>query len=425
MAALGTTFVLKWLDSWLLRKSATNSSGLQSGFPLMSMSFRMPYQGGGTPSIMIFSTMNAVVSTSPLKRLSYSQNILILSTTWTRKLGSFRQKLKFHARLFQRHAWAARTCKSLNSEKKAFTEFCLLADIQSLPVTGEDLCLYAVWLWITRRLKAPKSVRNYLSAVSTMHRRLDLPCHTASTYGPLGQLLSGLTRLARHTPRKALPITPIILANLLDSVSLTPSCPIQQFTLTTFKSLTLLMFLTMSRSSNMVPESRKKFDAEYLLKWENIQRVDDGIIITITKSKTNQFATNHHLIPLALSDDKKFCPVEALTRLSTMYGPEYLKSSNPVFLIPAPDGSFVPLKKSEYVAWLKKRLTQMGLPAEKYGMHSFRHGSVQQAILHEDNRILVQLASGHSSDAILGYAHVPPERRFRLSQKIVASLANL
>ena len=108
-----------------------------------------------------------------------------------------------------------------------------------------------------------------------------------------------------------------------------------------------------------------------------------------------------------------------------MYGPEHRKGSNPVFLIPTSDGTFVPLKKSEYVSWLKKRLTQMGLPAAKYGMHSFRHGSVQQALLHESNRVLVQLASGHSSDAILGYAHVPPERRFNLSKKIIASLALL
>ena len=256
-----------------------------------------------------------------------------------------------------------------------------------------------------------------------MHRRVELPCHTASTYGPLGQVLTGITRIARHKVRKALPITPPILANLLDSVPLTPSCPIQQNILTTFKSLTLLMFLTMSRSSNMLPESRKSFDPEYLLKWENIQRVSDGIIITITKSKTNQFAGNNHLIPLASSPDKKYCPVEALTRLAHMYGPAELQDTNPVFLIPSSDGSFVPLIKAEYVAWLKTRLRQMDLPAERFGMHSYRHGAVQEALLHESNRALVQLASGHSSEAILGYAHIPPERRFHLSQKLVASLA--
>ena len=312
----------------------------------------------------------------------------------------------------------------MNSERKAFLEFCQLADIQFIPITGEDLCLFAVWLWITRRLKAPKSVRAYLSAVRTLHRRLDLPCHTPSTYGPLGNLLLGLARIAQHKVRKALPITPVILSNLLDSLPRTPSCPIQNKTLTTYKALTLLMFLTMSRSSNMVPESRKKYDPEYLLKWGNIQRVKDGVIITITKSKTNQFFTKNHLIPLAESPVEKFCPVAALTKLASMYRPENLVDGSPVFLVPTDDGSFVPVRKAEYVSWLKARLRQMNLPAERFGMHSYRHGAVQQALLHEDNRILVQLASGHTSEAILGYAHIPPERRFQLSKKLVASLAS-
>ena len=361
--------------------------------------------------------------TSPLKRSSYVRLTLTTRITWAPKLGSFRQCLKFHVRLFQRHAWATRTCRSLNSEKKAFIEFCLLADIQTIPISGEDLCLYAVWLWVTRRLKAPKSVRAYLSAVRTMHKRLDLPCHTPSTYGPLGQLLTGLARLAQHKVRKALPISPVILSNLLDSVPRTPSCPLQQQTLTTFKALTLLMFLTMSRSSNMVPESRVKFDPEYLLKWGNIQRVSDGVIISVTKSKTNQFFDKTHLIPLASAPVDKYCPVAALTSLARMYNPENLVDSSPVFLVPTPAGSFVPVIKSEYVSWLKARLRQMNLPADKFGMHSYRHGGVQHAVLHEDNRALVQLASGHSSEAILGYLHIPPERRFSLSKKMVASLA--
>ena len=65
----------------------------------------------------------------------------------------------------------------------------------------------------------------------------------------------------------------------------------------------------------------------------------------------------------------------------------------------------------------------MGLPADRYGMHSYRHGAVQESILHEDNRALIQLALGHTSEALLGYAHIPPERRFNLSKKLIASLA--
>ena len=321
-------------------------------------------------------------------------------------------------------AWSDRHCRTLNSEKKAFLQFCKAADIEFLPVSGDQLSLYALWLWKVRGLQAPKSIRGYLSAVSTLHKRLDLPCHTPTSYGPLGHLLAGHARKVQHQVKKALPITPEILLNLLHSRPHNPDCPIQTNTLTTYVALTLLLFQTMSRSSNMVSESRTKVDLRYVLTWKKIQKLTDGILITVGMSKTNQFGTNLHLIPLAQSDNPMFCPLATLAKLAKMYGPRHVSKTSPVFLIPTNDGSsFVPLKKSEYVKWLKTRLGQMGLPAARYGVHSFRHGAVQEAVILEDNRALIQLASGHSSDALMGYAAIPPERRFNLSFKINHSLS--
>ena len=106
-----------------------------------------------------------------------------------------------------------------------------------------------------------------------------------------------------------------------------------------------------------------------------------------------------------------------------MYGPENLTPETPVFLIPTPSGKFVPVKKSEYLEWLRSRLSDMGLTATDYGIHSFRHGSIQESLLNEDNRAMVQLASDHSSEAIMGYAQIPPERRMALSAKVNMSLS--
>ena len=320
-------------------------------------------------------------------------------------------------------AWSSRTCKALNSEKKAFFKFAEEADIPELPLTGDDLCLFVVWLWVIRGLKSPQSVKSYLSAVRTMHRRIGLNCDTPTSYGPLGQIISGLARQSQHQVKKALPVTPTILNNLLQSSPHNPNCIIQTQTLTVFKATAQLLFQSMSRSSNMMPESRRKFDPDYLLKWNNIQRFPDGIIITVTKSKTNQYGSNNHEIPVASSPDPLLCPVKTLATLADMYGPEDIDPASPVLRIPTGTGHFVPLKKSEFLSWFRSRLTEMGLPANRFSVHSFRHGSIQQAVLNENNRILVQLASGHASDAVLGYALIPPERRFQLSQKINQSLS--
>ena len=192
---------------------------------------------------------------------------------------------------------------------------------------------------------------------------------------------------------------------------------------TTFRALTLLLFQSMLRSSNMMPENRHDYDARYVLKWGNVEKVSYGVLLTITISKTNQFGEFDHLIPLAASPDARFCPVRALETLARMYGPEYVKEDTPVFLIPTPSGKFVPLKKQEFVDWLRARLASMGLPAEDFSVHSFRHGGVQQCVLNEPNKALVQLASGHSSEAIMGYAQIPPERRMAISAKVNRSLA--
>ena len=334
---------------------------------------------------------------------------LTLRITWDLNPGSVRLYLRHHMRILQSMAWSSRTCKALNSEKKAFFKFAEEADIPELPLTGDDLCLFAVWLWVIRGLKSPQSVKSYLSAVRTMHRRIGLDCHTPTSYGPLGQTLAGLARKSQHQVKKALPVTPTILNNLLQSIPHNPNYLIRTQTLTVLKATAQLLFQSMSRSSNMMPESRRKFDPAYLLKWNNIQRFPDGIIITVTKSKTNQFGSNNHEIPVAFSPDPRLCPIKTVTTLADMYGPENLDPASPVLCIPTDSGKFVPLKKSEFLSWFRSRLTEMGLPANRFSVHSFRHGSIQQAVLNENNRILVQLASGHASDTVLGYALIPPE----------------
>ena len=49
-----------------------------------------------------------------------------------------------------------------------------------------------------------------------------------------------------------------------------------------------------------------------------------------------------------------------------MYGPEYVKPETLVFLVPTPPRKFVPIKKDEFLGWLRAMLTSMGLQASDY-----------------------------------------------------------
>ena len=183
------------------------------------------------------------------------------------------------------HAWAPRTRKALSSQAKAFKTFAELAGITHLPLSGEELCYYAIWLWIVRGLKSPKSIQMYLSGVRTLHKKLGLDCATPTSFGPLGQVVNGLKRKLQHKVKKAAPITPAILLGLLQTTSLTPLCLIEHQTLIVLRTLCLIFFQSMLRCSNMIPESRKQFDSRYILKWSNVEKVDYGLKITITHSK--------------------------------------------------------------------------------------------------------------------------------------------
>ena len=189
-------------------------------------------------------------------------NILTLTTiNWRPDLLGFLDILRKKMEFVKAHAWSARTRRTLTSEAKAFKEFAELAGFDSLPLSGEDLCVYAIWLWCMRGLKSPKSIRMYLSAVRTLHTRLGSDCATPTTYGPLNNVISGLKRILQHKTKKMKPITPIILRNLLSSLPPTPFCRTEIQTLTTFRALTLLLFQTMLRTSNMIPENRHNYDA--------------------------------------------------------------------------------------------------------------------------------------------------------------------
>ena len=115
-------------------------------------------------------------------------------------------------RATQRKAWAENTLKSISSEWNAFKEFARLANILYLPIENWVICFFAQWLIYTGRIKSPGSLAQYVSAVRTVHKMLNLKeIPTPSQFGPLDLILKGFRREAQHPTKKSLPITLPIL----------------------------------------------------------------------------------------------------------------------------------------------------------------------------------------------------------------------
>ena len=181
----------------------------------------------------------------------------------------------------------------------------------------------------------------YLSVVRTMHCKIRLTCATPLSYVPLEQCISGLKQFLQHRVKKAKPITTVILRNLLLSPPSRLLCPTESQIFTTFRTLTLLLFQSILKFSKMMPENRHNFDAHYVLKWSNVEN-EDETIRTIRSPHSSRHLSGSQVLP---------GPRPRIPR--KMYGPECMKEDMPVFLIPTPTGKFVPLKKQEYVDWLR------------------------------------------------------------------------
>ena len=331
--------------------------------------------------------------------------------------------LEWEMQWLMMNAWATSTKRALSTEYKAFKAYCRLANITTLPVTGHQLSMYATWLLSSGRLKSTGSLQQYLSAVRTLHRRIGLDCPTPKSYGPLDMVVRGSRKAAQRPIRRTLPVTPKILKHILATKPTDPLCATQYKLLTIFKAVALIYFLSMLRSSNLLTTSRKAINLKKILTWGDISRSKEGLVISVRESKTIQHSERVQTIPLPAAPNPAWCPVRTLDALICIYGPENCHANTPVFRVPSKSGnSWVALEKHEFDRFFKKRLDAARLNPDDFTLHGFRHGSIQTAMLVEDNMAMVALTSDHSSDAINAYTGIPAVNRMRVSAKMVRLL---
>ena len=89
-------------------------------------------------------------------------------------LSGERTLLRKQAKRTKRAAFADGTHKNFLAQWRTFLQFCQYIKCQPLPVSAEDLCLFAQFL--ARSFKSVDSIRNYISGVRTLHSLLRLTC---------------------------------------------------------------------------------------------------------------------------------------------------------------------------------------------------------------------------------------------------------
>ena len=119
----------------------------------------------------------------------------------------------------QRRAKAFRPGTNNNhmSQWRNYLSFCLFYGLQDLNPNNMTICMYLEFL--TRSLKSPQSINNYLSGVRTLHKLLDIP-HTALDSYDVKLMLRAINISVLHTPFHRPPISIELLRDISHQINL-------------------------------------------------------------------------------------------------------------------------------------------------------------------------------------------------------------
>ena len=310
-------------------------------------------------------------------------------------------------------AFAEGTFKNIKVQWRTFLTFCIYFGFNFLPSSLSTVCLYAEFLG--RSFKSVDSIKNYINGVRLMHLMNDLEFSYLDSLS-LKLTLKGLARLNPHLPRRALPVTPIILRQLYELLNMDDVLD------QTFWCLFLIAFFMMSRKSNLVPTSESNFDKNKQLCRGDIVISDDTLIILVKWSKTIQFGERKLRIPLASIPGNVLCPVYAYKNMIRLVPAD---EDSPAFCKLEHDDNIVPITYNEFQSKFRNLISRTGRDPSFYSSHSFRRGGASFAFDSNVSSELIQLHGDWRSNAYKKYLEFSLEQKLLISQKMGEKICSL
>ncbi|XP_033737479.1 uncharacterized protein LOC117325409 [Pecten maximus] len=306
-----------------------------------------------------------------------------------------------------RAAFAEGTSRNLDIQWQAFFLFCEAFQREPLPVNTQTICLYIQFL--SRSMKSPDSIRNYVSGVKTLHILTDTDYSQVRQF-EVNLALRGVARLNPHCPHRASPITPRILLEFVKFINF--SDPLHATLWCSF----LLSFYVMIRKSNIVASSGG-FKPEQILLRQDISVQGDMLMVCLKWSKTNQFGKRKHVIPLIRIPSSKLCPVLAFHNMCDLVP---APPEAPAFSMPGTRSK--PISYSCFQKFLKFLIVQTGRDPALFSSHSFRRGGATWAFQSNVPGELIQLQGDWASDAYKIYLDHSLEQKMQVANFVKNSI---
>ena len=290
-------------------------------------------------------------------------------------------------------AFAAGTRHNLWCQWKAYIMFCLYFSLKWLPASEHVVALFAQFL--SRSFRSADSVQSYVSGTKLLHIILNQSCAAFDNLG-LKLAIRGIRRSIRHAPKQALPITVEMLVHMYQVMDMANVNHV------VFWSLFTLAFFTMSRKSNLVVTN-------HTLPVKCLRKADicvtegyNMLLVVFRWSKTNQFGSRVHTVPLLPISGSPLCPVKAYIHMRSLVK---VSDCSPAFCM-VKNGCITPVTYYELHKFLRDTLSKLGYNSDLYSSHSFRRGAATLAFRRGVHPSLIKAIGDWSSDAYKEYIHL-------------------
>ena len=301
--------------------------------------------------------------------------------------------LEEEAEKTQSNAYAKGTKDNLQIQWALYFNFCSYFNFSVLSAQKKVLVLYIQFL--TTKLTALASIKNYVAGVCTLHELLELDMSAFNDI-KVKLMWMGLDRTWTRKVCRAAPMTPEILRDIHEHLDLSLDTHL------VFWSACLVGFFILACKSNLVPVGA--FEPGKQLSSKHVKFDQDKVEVELHWTKTRRPGQEPIVYPLHKIPNSRVCPYSALKSMFDMIsrGPD-----EPCFVLK--NGK--PLMYSHFQKLLKNTLEKAGYAKDEFSSHSFRSGGAtfasRSGVLYE---VIKMLGDWHSS-AYERYLESPIETR--------------
>ncbi len=287
------------------------------------------------------------------------------------------------------------TNKNHKTQVSVYYQFCQWFNVRHLDPSLETVLAYLEYL--ATNLSSAKSVGNYFSAISLLHKCANVDFTVRDSFQVNLLLRAIKLTLLQPIPRPAITIDQLRQL-ILQALNLGPIGVILRVVFT-------FGFFGFCRQSNLAPQSIKAFNRNQNTTRGCVKFAQPGLVLTLPWSKNNQEGGQPQVVPLPeLPQDPVLCPITVFKQLLKI-SPN-VKKSQPLLSLP-----HIPIITIPNInQWF--HLVISSLHWQKLGLtlHGLRKGGATAAIQAGASFPSVRLHGFWRSDAIWSYImHAAPQ----------------